>query len=117
MILLQLITGRPPIRREIGNLCYLIPWVRSKFECGDIHGIIDPRLGGEFHVPSAWKIVEIAMSCIVPDSKERPDIVILFQELNECLYLEMNHAKSNSLSSYPSNRNAQFDSVTSPSAR
>ncbi|KAI9081313.1 hypothetical protein K1719_036734 [Acacia pycnantha] len=117
MILLQLITGRPPIRREIGNICHISDWVRSKVECGDIHGIIDPRLEGEFHVNSAWKIVEIAMSCIVPDSKQRPDIVLVLQGLNECLYLEMDQAKSNSMLSYPGNHSGQFDSMTIPSAR
>ncbi|XP_028754134.1 probable LRR receptor-like serine/threonine-protein kinase At1g51880 [Neltuma alba] len=77
MILLQLITGRPPIRREIGSICYIIDWVRSKVECGDIHGIVDPRLEGEFHVATAWKIGEIAMSCVIPKTKQTPDTVFV----------------------------------------
>ncbi|XP_028763330.1 probable LRR receptor-like serine/threonine-protein kinase At1g51860 [Neltuma alba] len=82
IILLQLITGRPTIRREIGSICYIIDWVRSKVECGDIHGIVDPRLEGEFHVASAWKIVEIAISRVITETKQGP--VFVLQELNDC---------------------------------
>jgi len=40
-------------------------------------------------VNSAWKVVEIAMSCVAQDPLERPDISQVLVELNECLSLEM----------------------------
>ncbi|PNX87280.1 receptor-like protein kinase, partial [Trifolium pratense] len=56
---------------------------------GDIQNVVDPKLEGEFSINSAWKIVEIAMSCISPNAVERPDMSLIFAELKECLSLDM----------------------------
>jgi len=56
---------------------------------GDIQNIIDTKLQGEFSINSAWKVVEIAMSCISQTVTERPDIRQILAELNECLSLDM----------------------------
>ena len=88
MILLQLITGHPPIRKENDNISFILDWVRPKIECGDIQSIVDPRLIGEFGVVSAWKVVEIAVSCISPEPSERTDISNLLQELKDYFALE-----------------------------
>ncbi|RHN39164.1 putative transferase [Medicago truncatula] len=47
------------------------------------------RLQGEFSIDSAWKVVEIAMSCISQTATERPDISQIFAELKKCVPLEM----------------------------
>ena len=62
MILLQLITGHPPIRREHESICFIIDWIRPNIECGDIQSIVDQWLKGEFQISSAWKAVETTMS-------------------------------------------------------
>ena len=92
MILLELVTGRPPIRRssDHGN-DFILDWVCPKIEGGDIQHIFDPRLQGEFDNISAWKVVEIAMSCIESTPAQRPDINHILQELKECLALEIDH--------------------------
>ncbi|WJX91990.1 hypothetical protein P8452_73695 [Trifolium repens] len=58
-------------------------------ERGDIQNVVDPRLEGEFSINSAWKLVEIAMSCTSPNAVERPDMSLILAELKECLSLDM----------------------------
>ncbi|KAK3415637.1 hypothetical protein EUGRSUZ_J02684 [Eucalyptus grandis] len=76
IILFELITGQPAsVRSRNGSasihiLQRLIPIVES----GDIQGIMDPRLQGEFDINSAWQVVEIAVSCTRPTAIQRPDI-------------------------------------------
>ena len=117
MILLYLITSHPPIRRELDNDCFIVDWIYPKIDCGDIQGIVDPRLSGEFLVASAWKAVEIAMSCILPESTQRPNISRVLHQLKQCLAMEINHAKSNGIPGYPINHTEQFEPVTILSAR
>ncbi|KAK4275711.1 hypothetical protein QN277_018749 [Acacia crassicarpa] len=95
MILLQLITGRPPVRRGPEDMSFILDWIQPKIESGDIEAIVDPRLASEeFHVTSTWKAVEVAMSCVLPTPSQRPNISYILQELQECLALEMDqHAR------------------------
>ncbi|XP_028763339.1 probable LRR receptor-like serine/threonine-protein kinase MEE39 [Neltuma alba] len=117
MILLQLITSHPPVRRELEDICFIIDWIRPKIECGDIQGIVDLRLAGEFNVCSAWKAVETAMSCIAPQRTQRPDISYVLLELRECLAMEIGLSNSNGIPSHPINHSGNLDSITLPSAR
>ncbi|XP_028803959.1 probable LRR receptor-like protein kinase At1g51890 [Neltuma alba] len=89
MILLQLITGRPPIKRGPEDISFIIDWIQPKIESGDIEGIVDPRLAAEFSLNSTWKAVEVAMSCVLPPPTQRPTISYILRELQECLALEM----------------------------
>ncbi|CAI8608066.1 unnamed protein product [Vicia faba] len=89
IILFVLITGRQAIERAGGESIHILEWVSPIIEGGDIKNIVDPRLKGEFNINSAWKVVEIAMSCILQVAAERPDISQILTGLNECLSLEM----------------------------
>ncbi|XP_028803942.1 putative leucine-rich repeat receptor-like serine/threonine-protein kinase At2g19230 [Neltuma alba] len=89
MILLQLITGRPPIKRGPEDISFIIDWIQPKIESADIEGIVDPRLAAEFSLNSTWKAVEVAMSCVLPPPTQRPTISYILRELQECLALEM----------------------------
>ncbi|KAJ0075964.1 hypothetical protein Patl1_33914 [Pistacia atlantica] len=55
--------GQPTIKRSLGardtHLCVILV-----IERGDIRNLVDPRLQGQFNDNAAWKIAEIAMSCI-----------------------------------------------------
>ncbi|XP_028763319.1 receptor-like protein kinase At3g21340 [Neltuma alba] len=117
MILLQLITGHPPVRRELEDICFIIDWICPKIECGDIQGIVDLRLAGEFNVSSAWKAVETAMSSIAPRCAERPDISYVLHELKECLAMEIGLSNSNGMPCHPINHSGNLDSITILSAR
>ncbi|KAF7814196.1 putative LRR receptor-like serine/threonine-protein kinase [Senna tora] len=117
IILLQLITGHPPIRR-FEKISFIVDWVGPKIECGDIEGIVDSRLDAEFGVISAWKAIEIAMSCTASEPTQRPDISFILQELKECLALEMDNVKTYKKASSSSlSYIGHAESITIPSAR
>ncbi|XP_054782869.1 probable LRR receptor-like serine/threonine-protein kinase At4g29180 isoform X3 [Prosopis cineraria] len=96
IILLELITGQPAIRRKHGAICHILHWVTPQLEMGDIQSIIDPRLQGNYNTSSVWKLLEIAMSCTPPSAIQRPDISHIVAELKECLALEVNMERSKS---------------------
>ncbi|KAK3410707.1 hypothetical protein EUGRSUZ_J02705 [Eucalyptus grandis] len=81
IILFELITGRPAIMRSRDGSAsvHILEWLIPIVESGDIHSIMDPRLQGEFDINSAWKLVEIAMSCTRPTAIQRPDINHIWQ--------------------------------------
>ncbi|KAK3410875.1 hypothetical protein EUGRSUZ_J02902 [Eucalyptus grandis] len=83
VVLFELITGQPVITRSRdGSACiHILQWLIPIVESDDIQRIMDPRLKGKFDVNSAWKIVEIAMSCTRPTSIQRPDIHQVLAEL------------------------------------
>ncbi|KAF8031033.1 hypothetical protein BT93_D0270 [Corymbia citriodora subsp. variegata] len=85
IVLFELITGRPPIMRSLDGSAsmYILEWLIPIVESGDIQRIMDPRLQGEFDINSAWKVVEIAMSCTRSMAIERPDINHVLTELKE----------------------------------
>ncbi|KAK3410699.1 hypothetical protein EUGRSUZ_J02698 [Eucalyptus grandis] len=87
IILLELITGRPAIMRSQGGSAsmHLLQWLIPIVESGDIKRIMDPMLQGKFDVNSAWKVVEIAMSCTRSTASQRPDINDVLVELKESL--------------------------------
>ncbi|XP_075663639.1 senescence-induced receptor-like serine/threonine-protein kinase [Castanea sativa] len=97
IVLFELITGRPAIMRGREKNTHILDWVYPIIERGDIGSIVDPRLQGEFYTNSAWKVVEIAMSCIPSPAIQRPDMSQVLVELKECLDLEIAHGRSQTL--------------------
>ncbi|XP_022723769.1 probable LRR receptor-like serine/threonine-protein kinase At1g05700 [Durio zibethinus] len=90
VILFELITGLPAIIRiSAEDSINLLQWVSPIIQKGDIRNIVDPKLQNDFNVNTAWKAVEIAMSCVLPNSMQRPDMSHVFAELKECLALEI----------------------------
>ena len=85
----MLITGRQAIVRAAGENIHILEWVIPLAEGGNIQSVVDPRLEGEFSINSAWKVAEIAMSCILQTAAERPDISQILAELRQCLSMEM----------------------------
>jgi len=84
-----LITDRKALVRASEETIHILQWAIPIIETGNIQNIVDMRLQGKFSIDSAWKVVEIAMSCISQTATERPDISQIFAELKECLSLEM----------------------------
>ncbi|GAU10175.1 hypothetical protein TSUD_420120, partial [Trifolium subterraneum] len=90
VILFELITGRKALAKVSDEYIHILEWVIPIIEGGDIQNVVDSRLQGEFSINSAWKIVEIAMSCTLPNPVvERPDMSIILADLKECLSLDM----------------------------
>nr|POF00243.1 putative lrr receptor-like serine/threonine-protein kinase [Quercus suber] len=88
VVLLEIITSRPAIERSYENT-HISQWVRMMLDRGDIQNIVDPRLGGDFNVNSAWKAVEIAMACVSTTSSNRPPMSEVVVRLKECLTSEI----------------------------
>ncbi|GLT31268.1 hypothetical protein SLA2020_060150 [Shorea laevis] len=92
IILLELVTGQPAIIRrgeEDEDDIFIIEWIKPLIESGDIQNIIDPRLQDEININVAWRVVEIAMSCVFPLRTQRPDMIRVLARLRECLDIEM----------------------------
>ncbi|KAK3415631.1 hypothetical protein EUGRSUZ_J02691 [Eucalyptus grandis] len=90
VVLFELITGRLAIMRSPeGSSMHILHWVTPLIERGDIQSIVDPRLNGQFSINSAWKAVEIAMSCVPIMAVQRPDMNHVLSELKECLTAEI----------------------------
>ncbi|KNA10685.1 hypothetical protein SOVF_142000, partial [Spinacia oleracea] len=94
VILLELITGRPAITRVMAESIHISNWVTPLVEKGDIHKIVDKRLGGEFSINSAWKALETAMACVPSVGIQRPTMDQVLADLKECLALELAHERA-----------------------
>ncbi|KAG7530352.1 Protein kinase-like domain superfamily [Arabidopsis thaliana x Arabidopsis arenosa] len=65
IVLLELITGRRSIMKtDDGEKMSVVHYVEPFLKIGDIDGVVDSRLHGEVLPNSAWKFVEVAMSCV-----------------------------------------------------
>ena len=106
IILFELITGQPAVIRGEDSNVHILQWVTPMIENGDIQSIVDKRLEGEFNTNSAWKVVEIAMSCVPTTSIQRPDMGQVLTELHECVAMDMIIGRSQTLRSVSSITNS-----------
>lgn len=125
IILLELITGQPAIRRDVnGEIIRIQEWVTPIIENGDVRSIVDPRLQGDFDTNSAWKAVEIALSCVLNTATRRPDMTDVLIELKECLGMvtavvgsqRMDRGRTRSINSLEM-RSLEIYTETAPSPR
>ncbi|EOA12886.1 hypothetical protein CARUB_v10025859mg [Capsella rubella] len=87
IVLLEMITNQPVIDRNRGK-SHITQWVGSELNGGDIAKIMDPKLNGDYDSRSAWRALELAMSCADPTSAKRPTMSHVVVELKECLVSE-----------------------------
>ncbi|XP_055961739.1 putative leucine-rich repeat receptor-like serine/threonine-protein kinase At2g19230 isoform X2 [Mercurialis annua] len=115
IVLLELVTGQPAIKRDLsGNINRIQHSVTPMIERGDIRSVVDPRLQGGYENNSAWKIVEIALSCVLDSAILRPDMSSVLVDLKECLAIAMPVVRSNNSLQ---NRSYDIDSDMVPSPR
>lgn len=100
-------------KRHIGE------WVGIMLTKGDIKSIIDPDLRGDYDSGSAWKVVELAMSCLNPSSVTRPTMSQVVFELKECLvYENLRGGESQEMHSQSSREvSMTFGTEVNPTAR
>ncbi|GJW49980.1 leucine-rich repeat transmembrane protein kinase protein [Tanacetum coccineum] len=84
VVLLELITGREAISENM----YIVNWVKSMVEQGNVKKIIDPRLHGDFDMNAAWKVLELALTCVDHTSARRPTMNDVVADLKNCLKAE-----------------------------
>lgn len=86
--LLEIISCRPVISRNEEN-AHISKWANTMVAQGDINGIADERLRGNYDVNSVWKAVEIAMNCLAGSPGRRPTMGQVVAELKNCLAMEL----------------------------
>lgn len=90
VVLLELITGRRAIiKTDEGDNISVVHFVWPFFDAGELEGVVDPLLRGDFSPDSAWKFVEIAMSCVRDRGSNRPTMNQIVVELKQCLAAEL----------------------------
>ncbi|KAL0726712.1 hypothetical protein Bca4012_022805 [Brassica carinata] len=90
IVLLELITGqRAIVRTKEGEKVSVIHFVEPFLETGELDGVVDPLLHGDYSSDSAWKFVEVAMSCVRERGNNRPAMNQVVSELQQCLAAEL----------------------------
>ncbi|KAJ4806871.1 Leucine-rich repeat protein kinase family protein [Rhynchospora pubera] len=88
VVLLEMVTSKHPIIVGGREKIHLTQWVKQNLAIGsNMDDVVDSRLFGRYDVNSAWKVVELAMSCCSETSAQRPLMSHLVSELKECLDL------------------------------
>lgn len=118
VVLLEIITSRPVIINT-EDTPHISQWVEEMLQKGEIKDIVDPRLRGGFDASSAWKAVEVAMTCVHHTSVERPTMNQVVVELKECLALDIAQRNNGSHHIKGPNRlmTLNVDSELAPMAR
>ncbi|KAJ6327702.1 hypothetical protein OIU78_014543 [Salix suchowensis] len=68
---------------------HIIQWASTLLGRGEIKGIVDSRLQGDYLLDSVWKAVELAMACASRASIKRPAMTQAVMALNHCLAMEI----------------------------
>ncbi|KFK23990.1 hypothetical protein AALP_AAs48021U000600 [Arabis alpina] len=90
VVLLELITGqRAIVKTEDGDKISVVHFVEPFFEIAELEDVVDPLLQGDFSLDSAWKFVEVAMSCVRERGSNRPTMSQIVSELQQCLAAEL----------------------------
>ena len=87
IVLLEMITNEPVIDQARAKT-HITEWVGFELNSGDSSSIMDPNLHGDYDSRSAWRALELAMSCANPSSTRRPSMSQVVIELKECLVSE-----------------------------
>ncbi|KAF8094797.1 hypothetical protein N665_0352s0008 [Sinapis alba] len=91
VVLLEMITNKPVISEEY----HVAEWVGTKLNQCDITEIMDPNLCGVYDYNSAWRALELAVSCTDTSSSKRPIMSQVINELKECIACENSRINNN----------------------
>lgn len=116
IVLLEMITNQPVID-QTREESHIAQWARFELNRGDITKLMDPNLHEDYDSRSAWKALELAMSCTNPSSSRRPDMSQVVVELKECLVSENSRGYMNMGSQSSVEVSVNFDTEMFPMAR
>jgi hypothetical protein len=89
VVLLEVITGQPPfVQIPQAQPTHIIKWVQQRFSSGDIEGVVDTRMQGEYEINSVWKVADLALECTAQSPEQRPTMTRVIAQLLEHLELE-----------------------------
>lgn len=93
VLLFELLTGQLPLMPSSGK-AHIVQRVTSRLVDAPIDAIMDPRLGGQFDVNSAWKVEELADQCTQTSGNQRPTMSKVILKLKDNLELEVGRLNS-----------------------
>nr|XP_043628261.1 probable LRR receptor-like serine/threonine-protein kinase At4g29180 [Erigeron canadensis] len=88
IVLLELITGQPAIIKTTYHT-HILQYVSPYLEHGDITGIIDEQMEGDFNLDSVWKAIELSVACTRAKSTQRVTMSEVLTGLKSCLEMEL----------------------------
>ncbi|EEE64420.1 hypothetical protein OsJ_19264 [Oryza sativa Japonica Group] len=93
VVLLELVTGKPAILRDPEPIS-IIHWAQQRLARGNIEGVVNASMHGDYDVNGLWKVADIALKCTALSSAHRPTMTDVVAQLQECLELEDKHQVS-----------------------
>lgn len=85
IVLSELITGKPAIFQVSSEeRINISECVDDHISCGDLRSIMDPRLGEECDIKSAWTAINVATASSRPKCIQRPSMRCDVAELKDC---------------------------------
>lgn len=89
VVLLELLSGREPIGLENPKgQESLVIWTKPKIECGDIKGILDPKLDGKYDETQVQRMVLASTLCTTRAARLRPKMSQILKLLKGDIYVE-----------------------------
>ncbi|KAM3240190.1 hypothetical protein ACQJBY_053714 [Aegilops geniculata] len=89
VVLLEVITGKPPfVQIPQAQPIHIVKWVQQRLSSGDIEGVVDARMQGDYDVNGVWKVADLALECMAQTPAKRPTMTRVMAQLLECLELE-----------------------------
>lgn len=86
VVLLEICSGRRPIEKQLsvdsGGMVNLVDWVWNLYSDNKLLEAADPRLNGEFDGDEMLRLLLVGLSCVNPNSGERPSMRRVLQILN-----------------------------------
>ncbi|XP_018437144.1 putative receptor-like protein kinase At3g46340 isoform X2 [Raphanus sativus] len=118
IVLLEIITNQD-VFDQTREKSHIAEWTAFMLNRGDIAGIMDPNLNGDYNSHSAWRALELAMLCANPSSEKRPSMFQVVIELKECLTSEISmKGNGQNMDSQSSPKvSMSYDTKDLPSAR
>lgn len=89
----------------------VVSQAKLHIESGDIQGIIDPSLHGEYDIQSMWKIAEKALMCVQAHGYMRPSISEVLKEIQDAILMERGAAAARDGNSDDTSKNSVHSSL------
>lgn len=110
MVLLEVITGQSPILPGSDGV-HIVQWVRQRLARGNIEGVVDSRMRGEYDINSVWKVADVALKCTAQSSSQRPLMPEVVMQLKESLELEEASGRSHNFYSGSTNPYSRSENI------
>jgi hypothetical protein len=62
--------------------------MRPLLGAGELQAVVDPSLGDKYNLECMWKIAELGMMCVEPQSVNRPTITDVVHEIQDAIAVE-----------------------------